>query len=496
MRRATLLAAWLLTGSVVWADVGGDVGQVEFERRSIAPISLDLPSWGDVVELITLSQYNTRVVVLGTMLLGLAAGMIGSFMLLRKRALLADALSHATLPGIGIAFIVMVAWGGTGKWLPGLLLGALLSGVLGVAAILAIVHLTRIKEDVALGTVLSVFFGLGVAALGIIQNMQAGNQAGLESFIYGKTASMLASDATLIAIVAAVVTALCVLLFKEFSLLCFDAEYSRAQGWPVLRLDVIMMGMVVAVTVIGLQAVGLILVIALLVIPPAAARFWTDHLPTMVVTSAVFGALSGLFGSGASALVPKLPAGAVIVIVAGVFFGFSMMFGRARGVLPRYWQQRQLTTKIALQNVLRALFEFREVSGVADESTGGVALEQLLQQRTWSRRQLRAALSGAKNRGFVQAADGGSLFELTARGLDEARRFVRNHRLWELFLLTHADTAPGLVDRDADEVEHVLEPEMIAELEALLTAEHPHLAMPASPHQLQPTPSASAGIET
>ncbi len=154
----------------------------------------------EVLRVLSLQDYNTRVVLGGVMLLGIGAGVIGSFLLLQKRSLMGDALSHATLPGIGIAFMIMAARGGDGKWLPGLLAGALVSGVAGVGLIFAVKKFTRLKEDTALGIVLSVFFGLGIAVLGLVQKMSTGNAAGLESFIYGKTASMLASDAIMIAV--------------------------------------------------------------------------------------------------------------------------------------------------------------------------------------------------------------------------------------------------------------------------------------------------------
>ncbi|MDA0576834.1 MAG: metal ABC transporter permease, partial [Verrucomicrobia bacterium] len=266
--------------------------------NSLTDTSVAWPSLEQWLRVLTLTDYNTRVVVLGTMLLGVAAGVIGSFMLLRKRALMGDALSHATLPGIGIAYLVMTAAGGNGRWLPGLLAGAIVSGLLGMGVVLLIRNQSRLKEDAALAIVLSVFFGLGVAILGLIQQMTQGHAAGLESFIYGKTASMLARDAWLIGGAAAVVIVACATLFKEFTLLCFDAEYAAAGGWPVARLDIILMALVVFVTVIGLQAVGLILMIALLVIPPAAARFWTHRFRNMVWLSAVIGAVSGLVGAG------------------------------------------------------------------------------------------------------------------------------------------------------------------------------------------------------
>lgn len=292
----------------------------------------DAVPWHRVV---TLQDYNTRVVLLGTLMLGMAGGLVGSFMVLRKKALLADAVSHATLPGLALAFIIMAALGGTGKHLGGLLLGATLTGLLGMGAVQLIRATTRLKEDAALGIVLSVFFGLGVALLGLVQKMETGSAAGLESFIYGKTASMLASDGWRIAAAAGSITALCGALFKVLAVLCFDPEYARAQGWPVAWLDGLLMGMVVAVTVVGLQAVGLILVVALLVIPAAAARFWSDDLRYMVALSTALGGASCLVGALWSALVPNLPAGAMMVLVAAAFFLFSLLAGRSRGVVAR-----------------------------------------------------------------------------------------------------------------------------------------------------------------
>lgn len=440
-----------------------------------------------LVRVLTLQDYNTRVVVIGVSLLGLAAGLIGCFMLLRERALLGDALSHATLPGIGVAFILMTVLGGSGKSLAGLLLGGTISGVLGVVTILLVVHLTRIKEDAALGIVLSVFFGLGIAVLGLIQNLGAGHAAGLKSFIYGKTASMVFSDAATIAVAAALISLACLLFYKELTLLCFDPGFARAQGWPVLTLDVVLMALVVGVTVIGLQAVGLILMVALLVIPPAAARFWTQHLPTMLLGSALIGAGSGLVGATLSALVPKLPAGAIIVVVAGGFFIVSLVFGPARGILRRALEHRRLTRTVAHQHLLRAVYELSEAQPAGTPPhRHAVRFAELLRHRSWSSRQLRRTLRGAMRAGLLTATDGESAYVLTPTGVQAAWRIARNHRLWELYLITHADIAPSHVDRDADEVEHVLAPALMERLEALLSERYPDLAAPPSPHQLEP----------
>jgi manganese/zinc/iron transport system permease protein len=454
--------------------------------RSITDRTIRLPTAEQLFDVLLLKDYNTRVVVTGTMLLGLAAGTIGSFMLLRKRALMGDALSHATLPGIGLAFIIATNLGINAKSLPVLLAGAVVTGVLGVLCIVAIRNLTRIKEDAALGIVLSVFFGGGVAVLGVVQKMRTGSAAGLESFIYGKTASMLSSDAWLIGLAAAVVAIACALLYKEFTLLCFDGQYAKTEGWPVTLLDLVMMAMVVAVTVIGLQAVGLILIVALLIIPPAAARFWTDRLSHMILASAGIGAASGLFGAALSALVPRLPAGAIIVVVASLIFLVSMFFGPARGVLRRLREHQRLSRKVSRQHLLRAIYESAERDGV-DPMTVGVPVAELLQMRSWSTASLRRALRSGDRAGLLYETHDGS-YRLTDDGMVEATSAVRNHRLWEAYLVTHADIAPSHVDRDADQIEHVLGRQMIKKLEAIVAQDRPDALVPPSPHALSEKP--------
>lgn len=418
-----------------------------------------------------LADYNTKVVVLGVLALGTSCGLIGSFMLLRKRSLMADTVSHSTLPGIALAFLWMVSQGGEGKWLPGLLLGALLSGLAGMGAVIALQRWTRIKEDAALGIVLSVFFGFGVCLLGLVQKMSSGSAAGLESFIYGKTASMLASDAYLIAGMGALSLLACGLLFKEFTLLCFDPDFARSLGLPVLILDVALMSLVVLLTVIGLQAVGLILVIALLIIPPASARFWTDRLTTMTILACLFGGVAGGVGALLSALAPKWPAGAVIVLCNSVLFALSLTFGRARGLWVRWRERRTLNRKVARQHLMRALYELREELGEEE-----IPWDLVLAERSWSARDLRREVERAKKLHLVEETN--EKLRLTEDGLVKAARIVRNHRLWEVYLITHADVAPSQVDRDADRVEHILDKELIAELEALLQPKSPLL----SPH--------------
>lgn len=478
-----LLASFAPPWSVV---VLADAGETH-KQRSITDRSISIPEWSDWKRVLFLQDYNTRIVVLGTTLLGMSAGMIGSFALLRKRALMGDALSHATLPGIALAFIIATTLGMDGKSLPILLVGAALSGLLGVATILLIRNLTRLKEDAALGIVLSVFFGAGIALLVVVQQMKTGHASGLESFIYGKTASMIASDARLIGIAGLSCVLISVLMFKELTLLCFDEGFATSRGFPVVLLDMTLMGLVVIVTIIGLQAVGLILMISLLVIPPAAARFWTEKMMNLTIVSIVLGALSGMIGSGMSAIFPNLPSGAMIVLVATAMFLFSMIFGVPRGILIRKLRRYQLNLKISRQHLLRGIYEYLEVRGLLNQKqtseTIPVPVSALHQMRSWSLPTLHRIISRAQREQLIEMTQGDSL-RLTESGLIEATRLVREHRLWEMYLITYADVAPSKVDQDADAIEHVLEPDVISELEASLNRQSTEEVLQ-SPHTIE-----------
>lgn len=460
----TALAALIAGNSAALAGAGHTQGAEDF--------------LAELLRVFTFQDFNTRVVVAGTTLLGLAAGLIGTFLVLRKRALLSDTLSHATLPGIALAFIVMTLITGDGKQLPALIVGAAIFAVIGTLSVLVIQRYSRLKDDAALGIVLSVYFGLGIALMGMATRMDAGNAAGLSSFIYGKTASMLFSDAMLIAVTALVAAVASILFFKEFSLICFDADYGSTQGWPVGRLDFFMMALVVLVTVIGLQAVGLILVVALLIIPAAAARFWTFQLRSMLWLSGLFGALSGFIGSGVSALMANLPAGAVIVLSASLFFVLSLIFGSARGLVRIGIDRLHLKRKIMDENLLRDLHEWNESS----DSTHHPDANHLLTRRAWSPNALHRTLKRLRRKRMLEPAHG-QVLRLTDAGREAAREVVRRHRLWETYLITHADVAPGVVDLSADRIEHVLDPDLIRQLEAVL-ADQAGRDLPPSPHDL------------
>ncbi len=298
-------------------------------------------------------SYNTLLVLSGAGLLGALCGVVGSFAVLRRRALLGDALAHATLPGIALAFWI------TGlKSLPALLSGALATGVLGIAALSWIRRHTRTREDAALGLVLSVFFGVGIALSRHIQNaVPDGSQAGLDTYLLGKTAGIVLQDVLAVAAVSLFALLGVLLLFKELRLVTFDAGFARSLGWNTGLLDLIAMGFVAIAVVIGLPMVGIVMVAALTILPAVAARFWTDRLGALLALAAGFGASSAACGALVSAAIAKMPTGPVTILIAGGLFVFSALFAPTRGALSASLRRRRERLGLGTRLVLKELSE-------------------------------------------------------------------------------------------------------------------------------------------
>ncbi|MFW5954369.1 MAG: metal ABC transporter permease [Guyparkeria sp.] len=309
-----------------------------------------------LLEALTLQLgYNATLVAVGAGLLGLAAGASGTFLFLRKRALVSDAISHSTLPGVGLAFIVMVALGGEGRNLAGLLVGAAFSAAVGLLAMHWLTRHTRLAEDAAIGAVLSVFFGFGVVLLTVIQTMSIGRQAGLEELLLGATAGMVYSDAVLIAVGGAIAVSLVYVLRRPMTMVAFDPGFAASAGVNVRHVDLAMMGLVLAVTIIGLKVVGLVLIVALLIIPPVTARFWTDRTERVVWIAGLVGALAGFVGAAISATAPALPTGPIIVLTAFALFVLSLLLAPGRGVVAAAMRHRRQQRRIHLRQGLLSL---------------------------------------------------------------------------------------------------------------------------------------------
>lgn len=396
-------------------------------------------------------------VMIGTAMLGGMAGVVGSFAVLRGRSLVGDMLAHAALPGIGLAFLIMGS-----RSMLGLSIGALASGLLAIGTVTVIVRWTRTKEDAAIGIVLSTFFGFGVVLLSIVQKPEiGGNKAGLDSYLFGEPGNMLTGDLYVLAVVGTLVLLAVGLLFKEFKLVCFDTDFAQSQGWPTLQLDLLMMASLALVTIVGLPIVGVILMAAMIILPAATARFWTNRLHLMLLLAAAFGVAAGPLGTY---LGRGLPAGASIVLTAASFFVLSVLLAPRRGVVAKMVSEYQLRRRISHEHLLRSLYELSESEL---PTIPRLSLLSVREHRHWN--SLEKLLNLEVEAGTIERS--GQTVKLTPLGLRRATELTKAHRLWEMYLVQFAGIAPDHVDRDADDIEHLLPESLVLQLEQQLANE-------------------------
>lgn len=371
---------------------------------------------------------NTQWVLFGTTLLGITSGVLGSFALLRRQSLIGDAMSHAALPGICIAFLI------TGEKMMGaLLLGAGISAYIGTYCIQAIVRHTRLKMDTAIGLILSVFFGVGIVLMTFINRLPSGNQSGLDEFIFGQAAAMVSGDVRVIAIVAVILLVITLLLFKELKLLIFDREFAQGLGLPTTVLNGLLMTMIVTAVVIGLQAVGVVLMAAMLIAPPITARYWTNRLDHMVIISGLVGALSGGLGTFISAPITGMPTGPLIVVSACTLFLISLVIAPERGLFVKAWRLYQLRKRTAQEQILQSLYERTEEQYEKTETIDAFSREALEALRPLSDFRFKKAVANLQKSGDVEAYKNG--YSLTLSGCERAHRVTLNNRLMQMYAM-------------------------------------------------------------
>lgn len=296
-------------------------------------------------------DYTLRTVALGSATLGIVSGALGAYAVLRKQSLLGDAISHAALPGVVLAFLLTRS-----KASLVLIVGAAIAGWLGTLWMMNITKHTRIKQDSAIGLVLSVFFGLGLMLLTYTQRLPDARQAGLDKFLFGQAAALLERDVITMAFLGGIVLIVVALLWKEFKLLSFDPEFGASLGFPMGLLDVLLTTLLVLAIVIGLQAVGVVLMSAMVVAPAAAARQWTDRLGVMVLLSAFFGALAGVSGALISSLASGLSTGPTVVLAASLIVLVSLTLAPNRGLVWKWVRRQRNRRKLRLDAVLADLY--------------------------------------------------------------------------------------------------------------------------------------------
>jgi manganese/zinc/iron transport system permease protein len=409
-----------------------------------------------------------RAAVIGAVLLGIACGVLGSFLLVRKLALAGDVLAHAVLPGVALGFL----WS-MNKDPVAMTIGAVAAGVLGTAGVTWIKETTHIKEDSALGLVLGAFYAVGIALITMIMGLPEGNKGGLDKFLFGQAAALAPADLWFMGGVAVVAVTFVTLLYKELLTSSFDPGFARAAGMPVRVLQALLMLLLAFAVVTGLQAVGAVLLSAMLITPAAAAYLLSDRMPRMLLLAGAFGVFAGLLGVFLSFLGSNYPTGPFMVAAASTVFLGAFLLAPRHGVLPRLWRTHSGRARERDENTLKAIYHVRESNNFAHEHATIADLSHRLRETP---DEIRRRLRALQRAGYTLALNGDDRVYLNPEGWLRACAVVRNHRLWELYLTHSAHYAADHVHDDAEVIEHVLGEETVRRLERLLDfpARDPH----------------------
>ncbi len=439
-----------LGSSSSYGDQIGDLVQSDWKAQFWRFLSLKDPA--------------VRAALLGSATLGALCGALGSFIVVRRWALLGDTLSHAALPGVALGFLWSMK---KDPWT--IFIGATLAGIVGAALSSGIRRTTKLKEDAALGMTLASFFALGIALISMTQHLPDADKSGLEQFLFGQAAAMNDDDIRLILIAGVVVFAGLILFYKELLLTSFDPGFARSTGAPV---KIAQHGLTLALSfsiVVSLQAVGVALVSALLITPASAAYLLTDRMKRMVWMSALFGAFAGVVGAFGSFLQTKAPTGPFIVMGATMMFALAFLLGPKHGWVPRRWRRWTQSQKIRSENLLKAIYQTleKDEGGISDD---GAAWLSILRRKKIPEKKLWKELKALERSGLVTVTGDRARPDIffTPEGKRHAMEIVRNHRLWELYLTHSANFPADHVHDDAEKIEHLLGEEMVRRLEKLL----------------------------
>jgi manganese/zinc/iron transport system permease protein len=418
----------------------------------------------DFLYFFTFQDPSIAWVVLGITLLGVGSAYVGTFSFLDKKALLGDAISHAVLPGICLGFML------AGEKNPLYIVsGAFLSGAVATFMSSWLKRNTKLSEDTIIASILSVFFGFGIVLLTALQKSGNPEVAGLNSFIFGNAIGISESDLMLYGGLSLAIIVVLTVALKEFRLMVFDPEFGKAIGFPMRSISFLFNVLMILAVVIGIQAIGVVLMAALLITPGAAARFWTDRLNPLLILAALFSVLSGILGTYVSFVIPQMPTGPWVVVFLSFFALISFLISPKSGIISRYFSRRKYLRKTHRDHLMKALYKAKEVG------KSGLTIEEIYQLYPFQKEETKQSILALEKDNLITQDQ--SIIKLNIKGVSEAMRIVRLHRLWELYLNESMNIAPDHVHDSAEQLEHLITPELEALLEKRLN--YPTL----DPHQ-------------
>jgi manganese/zinc/iron transport system permease protein len=400
----------------------------------------------------------------GSMLMCFSSALVGVIVFLRKRSLLGEALSHAAYPGVVMSVFVIAAFFPTSDLISvAILIGASLTSLIGLWVIDKMERRFQVKNDAALCFVLSVFFGVGVLIASQLQISHALLYKSVQIFLYGQAATMTDVHVWIYAMLGIVVVAILLCFYRQIAMAVFDREFAKAVGVRVGFVDTMLFVLLVLAIVIGIRSVGVVLMAGMLIAPAVAARQWSHRLWLVLLLAAVIGAVSGFLGNYFSIELPgedakfSLPTGPMILLVCSSIALCSLLFSPQSGLVSRLLRAARFRRQCLAENALKVLWKQSERKSLS--------FDEIRKAHSLSFFSAYFLLLKLVRQGWVHKKGGG--YQLTGDGRHLAARIVRLHRLWEVYLVSLGQGVEK-VHRSAEEMEHIITPELEKELVELL----------------------------
>jgi len=413
--------------------------------------------WNDFIYFFSFQDTNITNVVLGTLLLGFTCGIVGVLVVLNKKTLIVDAVSHSILPGICIGFML------SGVKNPIYLIsGGMTTGALSVFLVDWVSKVSRIKKDAAIATILSVLFSLGVILLNIIQHSENSNQSGLSDFLFGKAATIIRSDLYVFGTMCVIVLLIIPLFYQHFKIALFDNGFAKTIGLNEKLIQSLISGLIVISTAIGIQTVGIILMSALIITPGSSAFFWTNNFKNSIIISGVFASISSVLGVFISYLSPNMPTGPWIIVMLSTIAILSSFLSK-KGILIKRIKSIKNSRKMVSDNVLKIFYKLGEKE---NKMNGKRSINDIKNFHPIATNELNKGLRILKIKGLILKK--GLTWSLSEKGILEAKRIIRIHRLWELYMERFMQIQSDHVHESAESIEHIMTPKLEAELLKLM----------------------------
>ncbi len=387
--------------------------------------------------------------LLASSMVGLMCGVLGCFIVLRNMALIGDALAHAILPGVVVAFMVV------GYSTIGFFAGSVVAGLLAAAGITWIQHNVKTKNDAAIGIVFTTMFALGV--IGISGVSREGVHLDLKDFLFGTVMGVSNEDLYLTAAVTVYVIVSIIVFYRYLFATTFQEVVAQTMGISVTMIHYFLMLMLSFAVVASLGTVGVILVVAMLITPASTALLLSDRLQNVLVIAGIIGLFSAIIGL-IGAIIVEAPPGPAMAVVATIFYLIAVFFSPKKGLVFKYFQKRKLQRRIHVEDILK--------EGLKLQGRGEFTFIKLKGKLGLSKHKLSKHLKQLSTNKFLIVKN--NQLELTANGKDEALRLVRAHRLWETYLVNQIGLSSEQIHEDAEKYEHLLSEEILDEVDATL----------------------------